>query len=288
MRIERTPGIESPSRAEIVQSGLNEHFSAVSKEKIHERYGYFGSEPRSLARVPKGWLLVMEQGLIFLARGESNQSPTNFLKALADEAADRTLGIVGSLAAKATALASDYSSRVDEMLAAFDHPDSFIIPFTEVVEARYERTGSWFTGYKHFLILKQEWDDGEFDFVLSPAEADLWITVFWYRLNAEVKLAFMEALRDVAETDNYLPQMMQAFSEAHPDPSEEELAAAANESTIRIRERLEAKGTSMDRLLAEAAVRVADHFGDTFRDVPWMQAEIDQARQVLREAGTAS
>jgi hypothetical protein len=286
MRIERTPGIETPSRIDIVRSGLNEHFSAVSKEKFPERYGYRGDAPQSLARAPKGWLLVMEQGLIFLAKSEKNLSPADFLKALADEAASRTLGVLGSLDLTTIMQAGDGASRIDEMLAAFDHPDSFIIPFTEVVEARYERTGSWFTGYKHFLMLKQEWDDGEFKFVLSPAESDLWITLFWYRLNAEVKLAFLQSLRDVAETDNYLPQMMQAFSEAHPDASEEETAAAADAASVRIRERLELKGTSMDRLLAEAAVRVADHFGDTFREVPWMQAEIDQARQVVNGGAT--
>ena len=62
--------------------------------------------------------------------------------------------------------------------------------------------------------------------------------------------------------------------------------AAADSATVRLKERLELKGTSMDQLLAEAAVRVADHFGDTFREVPWMQAEIEQARQVTRGDAT--
>src|SRR5688572_519580 len=117
MRIERTPGIESPSRTDIVRSGLNEHFSAVSRDAIPERSGYLGGEPtKRLGGKPKGWLLVMEQGLIFLAKGEKNPSADTFLEALAEEAANQTLAIIDSLARKAASIAEDDASRVDEML----------------------------------------------------------------------------------------------------------------------------------------------------------------------------
>ena len=166
MRIERMPAVNSPSPMEVLESPN----PFGEKIKTYEVVGYRGKEPTNhISDRPTGTCILLGQGFVFLSSGQSHNR-SSWGNRLNDFVFDGVGGQVSSMVSSAIpfagiltglgfsgvrAVLGAVSNRKSKIGKLLEHPDTFIVPYMNVVKCDYAQVDSSFFA-KHFLVIDME------------------------------------------------------------------------------------------------------------------------------------
>ncbi len=261
MFIPRNRSLEAPTKDAILGSG-------ILTQKTHLVHAFRGAEPtRDLSRVPQGVLVVLNEGFAFLAGGDHAIPGSALVQHLAVHIA-AAKGPVGSIFSALLAGAKDFSHAEPTLSAALneslDHPDTFVVPFAEIVETVYTPLGKFGIGRRDYTIVTRESARGEREcFCLTPADGELADALLMLRFAAEKRAVRSNFLR--AETDYAGIQhaVLQKFWAQYPSTLGDHRDEMVAEIMDHADTQLAARGSSLDRL----ETKVLDELG-YFRTVP--------------------
>jgi len=160
MRFERTKGLESPARDEVLTSGL-----ADEDVKPFEAWAYEGDEPLMnlwiAFRVPRGMFAITNKGIMFLTTGKgfSARALSVNIGLEIGKAIGEQTGLLGGVLALGAVWAGNMAVETiagsDPIRKYLDHPQSFVVPYVDLVEAGYLK-GSFRSGRRRYLIVTSE------------------------------------------------------------------------------------------------------------------------------------
>ncbi len=265
MKVPRTARIAPPSREQILAAPLADEQTMPAGEA----YGYRGRELKaSLARVPRGFFVATTAGIAFLTTGARGLDFKVLLRMMATHAVGEVAGQLvpfGRVMAGKMLHHEPVSPQVEEMLR---RPETFLVPYTDIVEVSVQTAGSLWSGKHHYLVLGSEATDGataQYNLYFGAGEIgegrDTWILATRWKYEVdELQTTLIDELVDRSAIGNSVIDEAEA---KYPDGTSAHRDEIVKEVLRRLDDRLGEKGTTMDKLLDQARAELAH-----FRAVP--------------------
>jgi hypothetical protein len=265
--VPRTPGVEQPSDAEVLLSGP---FKVGKRTFRTQAYGYSGGKPtKDLGEAPKGLLMLMDAGVVFLcAGGRGGRSAGQVFTELVDEVSEQVLGPVAAalswgLAKVAVTNARENAQLGDFVRKALEHPSSWIVPYPQIVSADTHKEGSSWTSFtlpRFFFSFDREQDDGtRLRYHLCAVDRKERIDS-WAAAVIAGRFAFEREQLFYRRIDALLPGFRTATLQAelvklgdrHGDKARKHVEEAAAAYVGQMKVALAAQGADLDALLEDA------------------------------------
>lgn len=261
MFIPRNSELESPTSLAVLGSGL-------VMPKANVVYAHRGADPiHDLIHVPQGISMILSEGLAFLATGEQSLPAQIFTQHLASHVASAG-GPVGGIYRAVMAGAKDLSCCEPSLRAALqqslDHPDTFVIPFVDIIQAEYVPGSKFRRGRRPYTVLMRESAQGARETVrVIPTDSEMVNSLFMLRFLAEKRAIRRKILGSQVALDEIELAVFRKYREQFPST----LGSHRGEMVVEIQQqasmRLEANGSS----LAQVDAKVLEQL-EYFRVIP--------------------
>jgi hypothetical protein len=256
MRMPRNAAVPSPDRDGILSGELA--LDAAGKPYAVQAWAYRGTEPvRNINRVSEGALLGFQNGLAFLTTGKKLLSVGTFADVALGHAGESLLGLLPTLAVK-VGLGMSESKAAAEFWESLRHPDSFVIPYVDVVEATYQRVGSRLTGRREDAIVTRQPPAGPAEsYCLTPFNQEFVESLVTQRFLAERRAIIDGLLAEHGDGAAIARAVAEDYHRRHGDQVAGQFAAIKAEVQRRIEERLAQTGLTRAGIEAQALERLA-------------------------------
>ncbi len=261
MFIPRNPKLEAPAKDAVLGSGILTH-------QVRVLHAYRGTEPtRDLHRVPQGVLLLLTEGVAFLAMGEQPLPTQALVKYLTGYIAS-TVGPFGGILRALLAGATDFScpdpAFREALEQSLEHPDTFVIPYTEIVETVHVPVSTFGIGRRDFIVVTRESARGERDsFCITPADGETADALLMLRFAAEKRAVRAKLLCEKTDFHGIQLAVLQKYRVQFPSTLGDHRDEIATTIAERAAAQLAAGGSSLERLDAMVLDELA-----YFRAVP--------------------
>ncbi len=260
MFIPRNVTLETPTTDAILGSGI-----IIPKANVV--HAHRGAEPVDLKQVPQGILMVLGEGLAFLATKEQSISAQAIAQHLTAYIASRggpVGGIFRAVMAGATDLAwpePDLKAVLDQTLA---HPDTFVIPHVDIIQASYVQGSRLRRGHPASTVLTRENARGMRESVrITPTDSELAESLLMLRFMAERRAIRDKVVREKVDLAGIELATFKKFRAQYPSTLGTHRGRIVAEVMREVGSHLEAKGTSLAAVDAMVLTQL-----DYFRVIP--------------------
>ena len=105
-----------------------------------------------------------------------------------------------------------------ELKKIIDHPATFIIPYSHIVEAEFQKVGSLFKGKRKYLIVTTEREEGKFEtYYIHPCESTFADMVVALRFNFERQTYIFDVIGEAIGLDSIQADLLKTYQEKYGD-----------------------------------------------------------------------
>jgi len=259
MFIPRNGTLETPTTDAILGSGI-----IIPKASVV--HAHRGAEPVDLKQAPQGILMVLGEGLAFLATKEQSISAQAIAQHLTAYIASR--GPVGGIFRAVMAGATDLAWPEPDLKAVFDqilaHPDTFVIPHVDIIQASYVPGSKLRRSHPASTVLTRETARGMRESVrITPTDSELADSLLMLRFMAERRAIRDKVLREQVDVAGIELAAFKKFRAQYPSTLGTHRGQIVAEVMREVGSHLEAKGSSLAAVDAMVLTQL-----DYFRVIP--------------------
>ena len=193
MDIARTKSVPSPDERSLLDC-------ALLNESLKPFEGWCSRGAMvSTSNLPKGMIVLTEQGLVFLADGTRGSIDKKGMMAyMAIRSVGNIIPFGGMIVAGALAGMNMFKNKDAEMEKRKAHPDSLWIPFVDIVSVNYEETRGFLSKTGYVRVRRQTAAGNGLDFFFTPGTQDIADVIFIQRFSIEKEYLINKYLDEAA------------------------------------------------------------------------------------------
>ncbi len=246
MPIPRNPRLEAPSKEAILGSGLLTNNTTIV-------YAYRGTEPsRNIHLAPQGLLLLLTEGVAFLASGEKAISILEVVRHFTNDVPNQRVPFGGVFTALMNgARRFSYLDREtrESLEQSCSHPDTLVVPYVEIVETIHRGIGTSGVGRRHYVMVAREDARREREhYCITPANAEIADALLALRFAAEKRTITVRLLREQTDFRGIQLAVLQKYRSQFPSTLWDHRAEMAAEIMERANSQLSQHGSSLAHL----------------------------------------
>ncbi len=227
---------------------------------------------------PHGYLLIMRRGLVFLAHTSAKISPTDIVEVLFNKTSDAIADKLSDLPAFGLSVLKDvvaahkkskeHEQKLKKIAEGIQHPQTFVIPYPNLVGALTDYTGSFWklNGYPRNLFTLDA-DDATNQFSVVRGNKDLPILLMSFRFECEKEMMLMKILDEetgfLKHRDERRAELKSQHGVAIPQEEEKKLAASLKQI---VDDELKARNISLVEINERVLERLS-HFEEVIKAI---------------------